>query len=61
MGSVKLRLAYLLREPAAPDSIPSINVKRKKIVDVAEVNQRPCLEESVKWLENVQANPSGTG
>ena len=25
----------------------------KKIVDVAEINQRHCLEESGQWLENV--------
>ena len=25
-----------------------------KIIDVAEVNQRPWLEESGQWLENVE-------
>ena len=28
------------------------NSLRKKNVAVAEVNQRPCLEESGQWLEN---------
>ena len=29
------------------------NFFRRKIVDVAEATQRPCLEESGQWLENV--------
>ena len=47
--------AYLHLDPAAPGSISSIPKKfpEEKIVNVAEVNQRPCLEESGQWLENV--------
>ena len=44
-------IAYLLPDPAAPGSIPS--VPRKKIVDIAEGNQPGCLEERGQWLENV--------
>ena len=35
------------RIPAFPKFI------RRKIINVAEVNQRRCLEESGQWLENV--------
>ena len=47
--------AYLLLDPAAPASISSIPKKfpEEKIVNVAEVNQRRCLEESGQWFENV--------
>ena len=46
---------YLLPDPSAPGSIPSVpkKISDQKIVDVAEVNQRRCLEESGQWLENV--------
>ena len=42
-------------EPAAPGSVPSTakKIHRKKIVDAAEVNQRCCVQESGKWLEDV--------
>ena len=48
-GSIAQWLAYLLPDPAALGSIPSI----PKLVNVAEFNQRRCLEESGQWLENV--------
>ena len=40
---------------AAPGSIPSApkKISKEKIIDVAEVYQRRCFEESGKWLENV--------
>ena len=54
-GSIAQWSAYLLPDPAAPGSIPS--------VADAEVNQRRWLEESGQWLENVdqthQVLPSG--
>ena len=44
----------MLPVPAALSSIPNIPKKFiGKYVDVAEVNQRGCLEESGQWLENV--------
>ena len=45
----------MLLDPVAWGSIPSIPKKNlgKKIVDVAEVYQRGCLEESGHCLENV--------
>ena len=48
-------MAYLLPEPAAPSLIPSIpkKISEEKIIDVAEVNPQPWLEESGQWLENV--------
>ena len=48
-------LAYLLQDPAAKGLIPSIPevFSNKRIVNVAEVNQWRCLEESGQWLENV--------
>ena len=51
-------LPYLLLDPAAPGSIPSIpkKISDEKIVIVAEVNQLRCLEESGLWLENVGLN-----
>ena len=44
----------LASKPAAPGLIPSVPKKfsEEKIVDVAEVNQRRCLEESEQWLSN---------
>ena len=40
---------------AALGSIPSIpKISEGKIVDVGEVNQWRCLEESGLWLENVE-------
>ena len=50
-GSIAQWLAYLLPDPAAPGLIPS--VPRKKIVDIAEVNQPGCLVERGQWPENV--------
>ena len=48
-------LAYLYPDLAVLGSIPSITklFSDKKIVDVGEVNQRHCVEESGPWLENV--------
>ena len=48
-------LAYLLLHPDAPGLIPSIPeiISEEKFVDVAEVNQLRCLEESGQWLDNV--------
>ena len=48
-------LAYLLLDPAALGSIPSIPefFSEEKIVKVAQVDQRPSLEESGLWLETV--------
>ena len=56
MGEYKAEyIEYLLPDPAALGSIPSIPAisSEGKIVDVAEVNQQHCLEESGQWLENV--------
>ena len=54
-GSIAQWLAYLLPNPAALGSNPSISKKNseEKIVDVAEVNQQCCLGESGQWFENV--------
>ena len=54
-GSIAQWLSYLLLEPAAPGSIPSIpeNFSEEKIVNVAEVNLRGSLEENGPWIENV--------
>ena len=54
-GSIAQWLAYLLPDPAATGSIPSIPgvFSVEIIVDVAEVNQWCWLEESEQWLENV--------
>ena len=54
-GSIAQWLSYLLLDPSATGLIPSVPVvfSEKIIVDVAEVNQRRCLEESQLWLENV--------
>ena len=48
-------LAYVPKDPAASGSIPSVpeKISEEKIIDVAEVNQRPSKEESTQWLENV--------
>ena len=47
-GNIPQWLAYLLSNPAAPGSIPSIPNKfsEENIEDAAEVNQRHCFEES---------------
>ena len=41
-------IANLLPDPAAPGSIPNVSksFSEEKIVNVAKVNQRHCLEES---------------
>ena len=54
-GSTAQWLAYLILDPAAPGYIPSNPnfFSKEKIVNVAEVNQRRCLEETGQWLENV--------
>ena len=54
-GSIAQRLACLLLDPAAPAMILSVlkTFSEEKIVDVVEVNQLRCLEESGLWLENV--------
>ena len=47
-------LAYLLPDPASLGWFPVFTKNSEKtIVTVAEVNQRPCLEESEQRLENV--------
>ena len=48
----------LLPDPAAPGAIPSVSNKfsEEKIVDVVEVSQQSCLEESGQWLENIEWN-----
>ena len=53
-GSIAQWLGYLLPDPATPGLIPSASKKNSEenIVDVAEVNQRRCLEECGQWLEN---------
>ena len=53
--STAQRIAYLLLNSAVLGSIFSIPefFQRNKLVHVAEVNQRHCLEESGQWLENV--------
>ena len=45
----------MLPDPAAPGLIPSIpqNFTEENIVNVAEVNQQRCIEESGQRLENV--------
>ena len=54
-GILAQKLAYLLLDPAAPGSIPCGPkiFSEEKIVNITEVNQRHCLEESGQWLENV--------
>ena len=55
-GSNAQWLAYLLHDPAALGSIPTVTPKiisEEKIVNVTEVNQWRCLEESGQWLESV--------
>ena len=48
------REEYFLPDPAPPGSIPSVPKKfsAEKIVDVAEIYQRCCLEERGQWFEN---------
>ena len=46
----KVRLLVL--DPAVAQKI-----SEEKIVDVAQANKRPCLEESGQWLENVNQTP----
>ena len=45
----------MLPDPAAPGLIFSVpqNFTEENIVNVAEVNQQRCIEESGQWLENV--------
>ena len=54
-GSIAQRLVCLLLDPAAPALILSVpkTFSEEKIVNVADVNQLRCLEESGLWLENV--------
>ena len=53
-GSIVQQLANLLPDPATSGLIPSIpkTISEEKIVNIAEVNQHRCLEESGQWLEN---------
>ena len=55
MGSIAQWLAHLLPDPAALGLMPSIPkiCSEGKIVDVAEVNQWRCSEESGHWPKNV--------
>ena len=60
MGSIAQWLAHLLPDPAALGLMPSIPkiCSEGKIVDVAEVNQWRCSEESGQWPKNVdQTHP----
>ena len=54
-GSIAQWWAYLLLDSAAPGLNPSVPefFSEEKMVDVADINQRHCLEESGQWLENV--------
>ena len=54
-GTIAQWLAYLFPDPAALGLIPSVSgiFLEKKIVNVSEVNQQCCLEESEQWLENI--------
>ena len=54
-SSIAQWLAYLRPNPAAPGSIPSFTgiLSDQKIIDVAEAIQWRRLEESERWLENV--------
>ena len=54
-GSIAQWLAYLLPDPAGLALNPSIPklLSEEKIVNVAEVNQQRCFEESGQRLENV--------
>ena len=47
-------LAYLLPDPAALGSIPSI-----PIIEIVEVNQQRWLHDSGLWLENVDRTHFG--
>ena len=53
----------LASAPSCPrfNSQHSQNYFRGKIINIAEVNQRHCLEESGQRFENVDRNPSSTG
>ena len=55
MGSKARWLEYLILNPAVLVWIPSALkiFSWERIVNVAEVNQQRCLEESGQWLENV--------
>ena len=54
-GQHTTMVRILASRPSCPcfESMCSQKNFRAKIVDVAEVNQWRCLEESGKWLENV--------
>ena len=54
-GSVAQWFAHLLRYRAVPGLIPHIpeSFSWEKNGNVAEVNQRRCLEKSEQWLEKV--------
>ena len=54
-SSIAQSLAYSLPSPAAPELIPGIpkKISSERIVDVAEVHQRCCLEESGQRLDYV--------
>ena len=54
-GIIAHWLAYLLPDPAAFGSIPSIpkKISEEEIIDTAQVNQQRWLEESGLWLENL--------
>ena len=54
-GQLSTIVSILASRPSSPgyDSQRSQTMFKEKIVDVAEVKQWPCLEESGQWLENV--------
>ena len=55
VGSTAQWLAYLLPGPSARVRYPLFlkEIAEEKNVDAAEVNQRCCVQESGKWLEDV--------
>ena len=55
-ASIAQWLALLLLNPGSTPNVAQ-KISGEKNVDVAEVHQRRCLEESGHWLENVDRNP----
>ena len=55
MSELAQWLAYSLPNPAVQGSILAVpkQFSDEKLVNAAEVNQRPCSEECGQWLEKV--------
>ena len=55
MGSVAKWLAYLHPDTAALGSIPLLPemFSEEKIIDVAEVNQKHCIENGGQWIKHI--------